>query len=80
MIDASVKIQHIPTCAELRRKPCTAGKSFNGEPVDQHHFSGWPGAYCLKCYEDDVEEICIKGGCKCPCHDEFWKAYNEACQ
>ena len=44
-------------------------------PTDhEHHWSGWPGAYCLDCHAEEPNEICM-GGCKCPCHDEFWAAY-----
>jgi len=44
-----------------------------------HWWGGWPGAYCLGCGTDDPNELCICGGCECPCHEEFWRAYEEAC-
>ena len=40
-----------------------------------HRFSGWPGAFCLDCGGEDVNEQCIGGGCKCSCHDAFWAKY-----
>lgn len=29
---------------------------------DQHHWSGWPGAYCLKCHCEDPMEIALTDG------------------
>lgn len=71
---------HIDTCAQLETKPCPVGKSLHGEAKNQHWWSGFPGAYCLKCGAEDKDEICLGNGCECPCHDEFWKAYEEACK
>jgi hypothetical protein len=28
-------------------------------PEDSHHWSGWPGAVCLKCHNEDPMEIAI---------------------
>lgn len=28
-------------------------------PSDQHQWSGWPGAYCIKCGIPDQNEACI---------------------
>ena len=69
--------KHISTCAMLTVRPCPSDKSLHGELVGEHWWSGWPGAYCLKCGDGDASEICL-GGCACPCHDAFWKAYDEA--
>ena len=45
-------------------------------PTDhQHRWSGWPGAWCLDCGAEDPNELCL-GGCRCPCHNEFWAEYN----
>jgi hypothetical protein len=27
--------------------------------VKPHHWSGWPGAYCLDCFSDDENEIAL---------------------
>lgn len=29
------------------------------EQKKQHNWSGWPGAYCLKCGVEDMEEVAI---------------------
>ena len=28
-------------------------------PADRHHWSGWPGAYCMKCGAEDPMEIAL---------------------
>jgi hypothetical protein len=33
-----------------------------GKPADQHHWSGWPGAWCLKCGAEDPWEIALADG------------------
>lgn len=70
--------KHIPTCAILEIRPCPSNKSLHGEKPDEHWFSGWPGAYCMKCGDEDKVEICIGGVCECPCHLEFWAEYEQA--
>ena len=37
-------------------------------PVGSHWWSGWPGAYCVKCGSDEPNELCLADGCQCPCH------------
>ena len=69
--------QHTPECSVQHIRECPSGKSLHGEPKDNHWWSGWPGAYCMKCGDDDLTEICL-GGCKCPCHDSFWEEYESA--
>ena len=59
------------TCAQLEYQPCAAGVSLHGEPTDAHWWSGWPGAYCLKCVAEDKDEICM-AGCNCSCHAAFF--------
>lgn len=71
------KIMHIKTCLQLKKKPCPSNKSLHGEQIKEHWFSGWPGAYCMKCFEEDMNELCLADGCKCPCHDKFWEFYEE---
>jgi len=66
--------KHILTCFQLEKKSCPTNKSLHGENADEHWWSGWPGAYCLKCGDEDKDELCL-GGCICPCHDEFWNEY-----
>jgi len=69
-------MEHIPTCYQLEKIDCPANKSLHGEKLTEHWWSGWPGAYCMKCGSEDKDELCI-GGCNCSCHDEFWKGYEE---
>ena len=57
---------------------CVVGKAKLSD--HDHKWSGWPGAYCLICNCDDPNEICVADNCKCPCHDELWKSYNEYCE
>lgn len=71
-------MNHLPECAQREVSPCSSGKSLHGEPVDAHWWSGWPGAYCLKCHAEDKDEVCLANSCRCPCHAEFWKEYEEA--
>ena len=70
-------IVHIPSCAQLEKRPCQAGISLHGEKEHEHWWTGWPGAMCMKCGDEDKDEVCI-GGCECPCHDAFWKEYEES--
>ncbi len=67
--------EHIDSCAQLEKTLCPANKSLHNERKDEHWWSGWPGAYCMKCGAEDKDEICIGDVCKCSCHDEFWKEY-----
>jgi hypothetical protein len=32
---------------------------FPTDQNDQHHWSGWPGAFCLKCHSEDPIEIAL---------------------
>lgn len=73
-----IPIQHIPSCAQLEKRPCKAGESLHNEPKNEHWWSGWPGAYCEKCGAEDKDEICIGDVCQCPCHADFWKSYEMA--
>lgn len=68
---------HIPSCPQLQKAPCPANRSLHGEGTTDHWWSGWPGAFCMKCGSDDMDEACICGGCKCPCHDAFWQSYED---
>ena len=44
-----------------------------------HVFSGWPGAFCLSCGENDREEICAKTfGHARFCEEE--ECQNEPCE
>lgn len=29
---------------------------------DKHHWSGWPGAFCLKCFSEDPIEMALAAG------------------
>lgn len=57
---------------------CPSGKSLHSEKPFEHWWSGWPGAFCMKCFAGDLMESCIGCVCECQCHDEFWEGYNEA--
>lgn len=59
---------HTPECFQTSKASCTGGVS--------HEWSGWPGAYCLTCGADDMDELCIGRSCRCACHDEFWSRYS----
>ena len=59
----------------MHLETCRCGNPPEHTDGSEHHWSGWPGAYCLDCFAPDVLEECIAGGCKCPCHDRFWAAY-----
>lgn len=67
--------EHIKSCAQLEKRPCPTNRSLHGENHGEHWWSGWPGAYCMKCGDEDKDEICIGSVCKCPCHDELWEKY-----
>jgi len=71
---------HIDSCEQKNIVPCPANKSLHGEKTDQHWWSGWPGAMCLKCGDDDKNELCLADNCKCPCHDDFWNGCEKACK
>lgn len=31
--------------------------------MNEHRWSGWPGAWCLDCGAEDQNEVCISGDC-----------------
>lgn len=63
-------VEHsLDTCACKHARPCPIN---DGE----HRWSGWPGAICLNCFDEDPMEICL-ADCKCTCHEEFWRSYAE---
>lgn len=63
-------ISHIPSCAMREIRPCPSSNSLHGEELSSHWWSGWPGAHCMKCGDEDKREICLADGCRCPCHGE----------
>ena len=67
------KIQHLLTC-EVGQNPGWEICKVTDKP---HNWSGWPGAYCLQCFANDLMESCL-GDCECHCHAEFWKSYQQA--
>jgi hypothetical protein len=74
-------IDHIPSCASYDHpNKCPANKTMFKEGPEVHWWSGWPGAYCMKCGIEDPNEICFADSCKCPCHDEMWAEYNKMCE
>lgn len=71
-------MEHNNNCFQLEKAPCTSSISLHGEKPEEHWWSGWPGAYCVKCFVEDKDELCIGSGCDCECHREFWEEYNRA--
>jgi hypothetical protein len=71
-------MNHRTDCAQTEYRECPVKKSLYGEKVTEHWWSGWPGAYCIKCGDEDKNEICLGTGCECKCHDEFWKQSKES--
>lgn len=49
---------------------CPAPNSLHDERVGQHWWSGWPGAYCMKCGGPDPMEMCLADECACVCHSD----------
>lgn len=64
-------MEHIKTCVAKSILLCAA----NDKGV--HCWSGWPEAFCLDCYAQDLEEICLRNGCLCECHKKFWELYQD---
>lgn len=62
-------INHIPTCHILEDTVCTANISLYGEPSNTHFWSGFPGAICIKCHQEDKRELCLADNCLCQCHN-----------
>ena len=69
--------EHIKECFILEITPCPTNISLFEEPIDKHWWSGWPGAFCLKCGDEDKVELCLGNSCKCGCHKEFWEKYEK---
>lgn len=61
-------MDHSIGCAIPENRPCLGA---------EHQWSGWPGAVCLKCGQEDKNEICVGNNCTCSCHDEMWAAYEK---
>lgn len=57
-------------CPSCRPVPCPAPVTVHSEAVGEHWWSGWPGAFCLKCHAEDPREMCLADGCACACHRE----------
>lgn len=49
----------------VERPPCPSPLQMFSELVGDHWWSGWPGAYCMKCGAEDPLEICLADGCAC---------------
>ena len=64
-------MKHLKTCAVGTYIPCPSHKSLHSEAADEHWWSGWPGAVCMKCGSEDVREICLADSCRCKCHDDL---------
>lgn len=61
-----------PECSYIDLQPCPADYAMHEEKVGQHWWSGWPGAWCMKCHAGDPAEACL-ADCDCSCHDAFWQ-------
>ena len=70
--------EHLPSCAQTEKRSCPSNRSLHDEAPHEHWWSGWPGALCLKCGDEDADEVCIGGACACACHEDFWRAYEDA--
>lgn len=46
----------------LRRAPAVRVE-VEVPPYRSHHWSGWPGGWCLDCGAEDQREICLAGEC-----------------
>lgn len=68
------ELAHDEGCAQREKILCPANKSLHSEAPHEHWWSGWPGAYCMKCGSEDKDEICLADNCKCHCHDDFWES------
>ena len=44
-----------------------------------HSWSGWPGAYCLNCLENDPSEQCLGLGCITTIHCTCKSGCDECC-
>jgi hypothetical protein len=65
------EIVHLETCLQLNVRTCPASSN-NG----YHRWSGWPGARCQDCGDEDANELCLVDGCSCACHKELWESYD----
>jgi len=72
MVQFSKNIKHIASCSHPQG-PCPSKRSLHGEKFIEHWWSGWPGAFCMKCGTEDVMETCLADSCYCPCHEDFWQ-------
>lgn len=70
--------RHLPSCHEGNQLPCPAQMSLHNERIGEHWWSGWPGAFCMKCGSSDPMGQCLADSCHCPCHDEVWDRRSEA--
>lgn len=61
-------MKHLDTCHVCNAKPCPAPTTLHSESVGEHWWSGWPGAYCMKCGAWDPMEACFADDCRCSCH------------
>lgn len=75
-MNSDPKAEHSEGCWQKHKRPCPSNKTLANEAPDEHWWSGWPGAYCMKCGDDDMNEACL-AGCDCKCHEAFWKEYGE---
>lgn len=61
-------MDHSGECWAGKDPGCLAGTVLHSEHEDEHWWSGWPGAYCMKCGSGDPQELCLADGCRCKCH------------
>ena len=69
---------HIMGCYQLEKRPCSSPETMFSAGPGEHWWSGWPGAFCMKCHAEDKDELCVGAVCQCPCHEEFWREYAKA--
>lgn len=59
---------HRTECHVGNAQPCPAQTTLHSERIGEHWWSGWPGAYCMKCDSEDPDELCLADQCVCVCH------------
>jgi len=57
-------------------KAITFSESKGASVITGHNWAGWPGAYCLRCFSDQVLEVALAEGWVTPVEtgDPIWKS------
>lgn len=62
---------HNDNCHVGNAPPCPVQSVLHDEKVGEHWWSGWPGAFCMKCGSSDPDELCLADECNCKCHPDY---------